>query len=94
LKKRFDMEKHEASLPSQDNVSMISTIDRADDLEANNNTPHLNQAPKDKHFNGILSNVLSRVRSEDAYDPGPPPDGGLTAWTQVTLAHLVIFNTW
>lgn len=25
---------------------------------------------------------------------GPPPDGGLQAWLQVLIAHLVIFNTW
>ena len=25
---------------------------------------------------------------------GPPPDGGLVAWTQAIVAHLVIFNTW
>lgn len=24
----------------------------------------------------------------------PPPDGGLQAWLQVLIAHLVIFNTW
>lgn len=94
MKTRLDMEKHEASLPSQDNVSVVSTIDQADDLEARNTTPRLNQAPKDEHLNGILSRVLSRVRSEDTLDPGPPPDGGLTAWTQVALAHLVIFNSW
>ena len=27
-------------------------------------------------------------------DPGPPPDGGLLAWSQVLLSHLVVFNTW
>ena len=27
-------------------------------------------------------------------DPGPPPDGGLKAWVQVGMAHLIIFNTW
>lgn len=26
--------------------------------------------------------------------PPPPPDGGLTAWVQVLLMHLVFFNTW
>jgi MFS family permease len=24
----------------------------------------------------------------------PPPDGGVTAWTQAALMHLVFFNTW
>ena len=28
------------------------------------------------------------------HDPGPPPDGGLKAWTQVILSHLVITSTW
>ncbi|KAI9835733.1 MAG: hypothetical protein M1819_001911 [Sarea resinae] len=26
--------------------------------------------------------------------PPPPPDGGLKAWTQVLVGHLVLFNTW
>lgn len=26
--------------------------------------------------------------------PGPPPDGGLVAWTQTILGHFVAFNTW
>ncbi|KAI0111251.1 MFS general substrate transporter [Nemania sp. FL0031] len=26
--------------------------------------------------------------------PPPPPDGGIVAWTQVAMGHLVIFNTW
>ncbi len=39
--------------------------------------------------------VLSRTRPHASYlDPGPPPDGGLAAWTQLVLAHLTIFNTW
>jgi predicted MFS family arabinose efflux permease len=42
-----------------------------------------------------LSRTLSRIRTKDSgIDPGPPPDGGLQAWTQAVLVHLVIFNTW
>lgn len=26
--------------------------------------------------------------------PGPPPDGGLQAWTMVLMGHIIIFNTW
>ena len=45
-------------------------------------------------FQGIRE-VLSRTRSHKSYvDPGPPPDGGFKAWTQLLLAHLTIFNTW
>lgn len=42
-----------------------------------------------------LERVLSRIASRSSYpDPGPPPDGGLQAWTQSLMGHLVVFNTW
>ncbi|BFZ65076.1 hypothetical protein YB2330_006239 [Saitoella coloradoensis] len=41
---------------------------------------------------GILE--LVRTSTTTTIDPGPPPDGGLKAWTQALMAHLVIFNTW
>ncbi len=43
---------------------------------------------------GVLTKVLSRTISRISIDPGPPPDGGLAAWTQVLMGHLIIFNTW
>lgn len=42
----------------------------------------------------VLSRTLSRVRTADTLDPGPPPDGGAVAWTQACLAHLVTFTIW
>lgn len=42
----------------------------------------------------VLSRTLSRVRTSDTLDPGPPPDGGIVAWTQACLGHLVIFTVW
>lgn len=39
--------------------------------------------------------ILERVKSATSWkDPGPPPDGGVRAWTQVLVGHLVIMNTW
>ena len=39
--------------------------------------------------------VLSRTKSAASWkDPGPPPDGGAFAWTQVLVGHLIIMNTW
>ena len=39
--------------------------------------------------------VLSRTKSTASWkDPGPPPDGGAFAWTQVLVGHLTIMNTW
>lgn len=43
----------------------------------------------------LVARTLSLVRTrESGKDIGPPPDGGFTAWLQVAMAHLVIFNTW
>jgi hypothetical protein len=41
---------------------------------------------------GILSRTLSKARTQDSHNPGPPPDGGWRAWSQALLCHLVIFK--
>lgn len=43
---------------------------------------------------GRAERVLSRTTSKSSFNPGPPPDGGLRAWTTVATGHLVIMNTW
>lgn len=44
---------------------------------------------------GALRLAISRISTKSSWkDPGPPPDGGLKAWTQVLMGHLVIMNTW
>ncbi|KAI4209709.1 MAG: hypothetical protein LQ351_007363 [Letrouitia transgressa] len=44
---------------------------------------------------GPLGKVLSTTVSRSSYkDPGPPPDGGLLAWTQAIMGHLLVANTW
>lgn len=39
---------------------------------------------------------LIRTESESSNhdNVGPPPNGGLKAWAQVVMGHLVIFNSW
>ena len=32
-----------------------------------------------------LSRIASRLSTRDIVDPGPPPDGGIKAWTQVLM---------
>ena len=44
--------------------------------------------------NGLFERVLSRTISHISIDPGPPPDGGLTGWTQALMTHLIVLNTW
>ena len=31
---------------------------------------------------GVLAKIISRVNPRISADPGPPPDGGLMAWTR------------
>ena len=50
--------------------------------------------PNESDSGGVLAKVLSRTTSRISVDPGPPPDGGLVAWTQVVCGHLIVFNTW
>jgi hypothetical protein len=55
----------------------------------------LEQTPsKSPAATNFLTKTLSRVRTKDSVDPGPPPDGGFQAWFQACLGHLVIFNSW
>lgn len=41
-----------------------------------------------------LARIASRVTTRSIRDPGPPPDGGLVAWTQIFCAWLAIMNSW
>ncbi|KAL9091447.1 MAG: hypothetical protein Q9165_004833 [Trypethelium subeluteriae] len=41
-----------------------------------------------------LRRAVTGQSTASVKDPGPPPDGGVLAWTQAIMAHLVIFNTW
>ena len=68
--------------------------DEVKNFEASGGEP-LKQTPSiPQAITGALAKTLSRVRTKDSIDPGPPPDGGLQAWSMACLAHLVIFNTW
>jgi hypothetical protein len=42
----------------------------------------------------ILSRTVSRRSAASSWqDPGPPPDGGVAAWTQCFCTHLTIAST-
>ncbi|KAK3314196.1 major facilitator superfamily domain-containing protein [Apodospora peruviana] len=42
----------------------------------------------------VISRALSMTSTKSNFNPGPPPDGGLEAWTAVACSHLIITNTW
>ncbi|KAK7729823.1 hypothetical protein SLS53_009191 [Cytospora paraplurivora] len=43
---------------------------------------------------GGYTGILGRTSTASSWNPGPPPDGGLRAWTAVAAAHLINLNTW
>src|SRR5262249_34054431 len=60
-----------------------------DVLSKHNSHPSLQPVPSN-----ALSRIASRFSTRDIVDPGPPPDGGLKAWTQVAMGWVVCFCTW
>ena len=56
---------------------------------------HVPTAPQQRQAGlGTLGTLSNPWSPGSAIDPGSPPDGGLQAWTQVAMGHLVVFNTW
>lgn len=48
-----------------------------------------------QHTSADLAPSLHRtVTLNSNSEPESPPDGGLQAWTQVLMGHLVVFNSW
>lgn len=42
----------------------------------------------------LVPTTTASSASAPQYDSSPPPDGGITAWSQVLAAHLACVNTW
>ena len=53
---------------------------------------HRSRIPK-PNLSAIARTITARSNAS-LLDPGPPPDGGVKAWTQACMGHLVILNTW
>lgn len=49
---------------------------------------------KKEFAGGVITKILTTRSCASVRDPGPPPDGGVKAWTQAFMGHLVVFNTW
>ena len=74
--------------PSEEDISMVS--EKPEIAPKHGDTSFDPRAPPDNPLIRILSRTVSRI----SIDTGPPPDGGLTAWTQACMGHLVVFNVW
>ncbi|KAL1983105.1 hypothetical protein VTN96DRAFT_518 [Rasamsonia emersonii] len=92
-------EEDSSSLHPKDEESRIGASSNSNNNGDNDNgsgDSALNRHPTTaSQANTVLARTISLVRTrESGRNPGPPPDGGFKAWTQVALAHLVICNTW
>ena len=80
----------------------MADVIRMKDLEGSMTTPITgkgNEVVEEYHGDhqkagDLPVKIVSRIRSNDDVDPGPPPDGGLRAWSMAFAAHLVLFNIW
>lgn len=89
-----DLEKTTSLINDQDVVTK--------DHELHHSSPHApsitrmesqQQEQNNKAFDR-LTRIITTRSNASVIDPGPPPDGGLKAWTQAFMGHLVVFNTW
>lgn len=91
-------EKHSDTTPRSSIMSRSSenSPTKLVDGVFNNKEDKIEEGLKDPISTGnSLLRTLSKSLSRSSYiDPGPPPDGGLQAWTQALMGHLVVFNTW
>lgn len=81
----FDLEKQSDIIV--DNSSEKSSIDTGPTQQQSQDE----NEPEIRRVSRVLSLVTSR---SSTINPGPPPDGGLEAWTVVACGHLIITITW
>ena len=83
-------ERSNSSTASPDRI-----IPQAQDVKSSPKEKNSKDADTSNSSGGMLARVLSMTQSRASFiDPGPPPDGGLKAWTQAFMTHLIVFNTW
>lgn len=82
--------KSSKSAEANEQASIQEDVEKLD--ESQENRPRSIQLTKQP--SNVLRRVASRISTRSYVDPGPPPDGGIKAWTQVGCAWLVIFTTW
>lgn len=85
-------EEHGQEQAEKNEIDQSHTRHSSDEESTIGYEPNLSHVPTNT---SALNRTLSAVRTrESGKDLGPPPDGGFQAWSQVALAHFVIFNTW
>ena len=75
----------------EDEIELSNAQDEENNVASSGQPPFPDLQPTRSN---LLERVGSRLSTFPVRDPGPPPDGGLKAWTQVAMAWLSIFNAW
>lgn len=99
-----DIEKHAGSFEEDEETQPPhSTRNNSYDDEIHSigdalqvSTSHSQDAEQQRESAGekLTRIITGRSVASSWKDPGPPPDGGLKAWTQAIMGHLVLANTW
>ena len=83
-----------STLEDTDAVEQAVSHEALEDVIYEKPKASLQLAKTNTRASNALEKVASRLTTRSIRDPGPPPDGGLKAWTQVAMGWLVIFTTW
>ncbi|KAK3680334.1 hypothetical protein LTR37_021321 [Vermiconidia calcicola] len=94
-----DSEKLEDRVLKDDGSESVSDVPRgfangdhiSQDQERGDQSPSLELT---RTVSNALTKVGTRMTNRHVVDPGPAPDGGVKAWTQVAMAWLVIVTSW
>ena len=100
-----EVEKNASKESAADSRSTASTVSDVDAIErgpdpdevedyGNEKRPVTPSSQLKETTSNALSRVASRLTTKSITDPGPAPDGGFKAWSQVALGWLAIATTW
>lgn len=80
--------------PSHTSAEHSTSEEEGDISRIPTHTSQTTRTAKSKNALSNLAKTITARSNASVIDPGPPPDGGLKAWTQSFMGHLVVFNTW
>lgn len=81
--------------PSHTSSSSHSTSEQEEEIaRIPTQTSNHTRTNKSKSALTNLAKTITARSNASVIDPGPPPDGGMKAWTQSFMGHFVVFNTW
>jgi hypothetical protein len=92
-KERTGVSRSSASTVSDDEIERAPSHDEVEDI-LDEKRPGTPASQVKETASTTLSRVASRLTTKSITDPGPAPDGGFKAWSQVALGWLAIATTW